>query len=203
MSVEIQMHGSVLADAIKRVAPATGVDPKYPIFGGIQIQVSEPDSKGKRQVTFLATDRYVMARMVVETWDDDRGFDPVPAEIVVAAKLLPKIDPRGLYVLTFGPTHALSIADANGATSVVRELDGEYPKLGNLFVPALEGVISAPALFSIGDKQLGQFVKMAAGLKGNGINFAFTAEGANTKAMVVTFTAEPRFLGLVMPRRTA
>jgi len=201
MSIEIQIRGIDLEAAIKRVTAAAGTDQQLPILTGVHIAISGANDKGARELTFTATDRYVLARMVVNTLDDERGADPFTNEMVVPVKALPKINPRDTYTLTFGPTHALSVADSTGAVYVVPELDGEYPKLAHLFVPALEGVISAPALFSIGDKQLGQLVKMSAGLKGNGINFAFTVEGGAAKAMVVTFTAEPRFWALVMPRR--
>lgn len=204
-SVRVRITGSALTHALKRVSPALSKDKLTPIFGCVQIKVSAryaSDGKWMRDLTFEATDRYVIARQVVTVEDcyyTDAGSDDGDAAVVVLYAHLPKVDARTVYELTVRDT-GLTVTDTLGSASfTVPAFDGEFPKLDKLYAEPLKGEHLLPADLQIDSTTLGQLSKMAYG-KNEAVRLSYQS-GRTTRPLVVTIPDDDNFTAMAMPQR--
>lgn len=198
-TIKISLPAKVLAEAIRRVAPAVSKDATVPVLGCILFHVGPADSNDKRILTLTASDRFVAARFSLEV--ADVAGDPLgSASVAVPLVALPKLASVGWVDLGIG-NDALSLSDAmRGTTTTIPAYDGSFPNLdGVLSKTPLPDDAVTPHRRAFSAKILAQLAKMAYG-KNEALHFADTATDRNG-AVVVTILGDDRFLGVAMPYR--
>lgn len=207
--VKIQVQGSVLIGALKRVTPALCKDKFLPILTCVKITAGAPfERNGKRfrELCFEATDRFIIARMAVEIDCDQCESSPDSATAVIEYARIPKLDARTFYEITVGDgltIHELygTSASGSGAATAIPNAEGDYPNLDRIFVDALDGTHMLPATVQFDPARLLAVAKMAFG-KGEAVRLSYTdAERPGSKPLAISIPGVDGFTGLIMPQR--
>lgn len=210
--VSVQIPGSVLIDALKRVTPALCKDKTLPVLASVKITVGaqfERNGKRFRELRFEATDRYVIARMALEIDCDQCEFEgsfPGSATAVIEYARIPKLDARTLYGITVGDgltihePYGMS-ASGSGVATVIPNVEGDYPNLDRIFGDALDGTHMLPAAVQFDPARLIAVAKMAFG-KREAVRLSYTDAGRpGSKPLAISIPGVEGFSGLVMPQR--